>query len=61
MQVGDLVRYITTNDIGIIIDKEYECYRTTDDYAIKIYWLDGIDPEGDWYNEEDLEVINESR
>ena len=57
MQVGDLVRYTTTNDIGIIIDIEYECYRTVDDYAIKIDWLDGIDPEGDWYSEEDLEVI----
>ena len=54
MEVGDLVKYITTNDIGIVIDKEYACY---DDYAIKIYWLDGGDPDGDWYDEADLEVI----
>lgn len=58
MQVGDLVKYRGYNDIGIIIDKEYECYRTTDDYALKIYWFDqDCDPEGDWYDESDLEAI----
>ena len=57
MQIGDLVKYIATGEVGIILDKEYECYRTTDDYAVKIYWVDGSDPEGDWYDIDDLEAI----
>ena len=59
MQIGDLVKYIATGDVGIILDTEYECYRTTDDYAVKIYWLGDDDTGGDWYDIEDLEVICE--
>ena len=55
MQVGDLVTYIGTGEVGIILDKEYECYRE-DTY--KIYWLSDCDC--DWYDGSDLEVVSET-
>ena len=56
MQVGDLVRYIVTGEVGIILDKEYGCY---DDDCYKVYWLEDLDC--DWWDGSDLEVISECR
>ena len=56
MQIGDLVRYITTNECGIILDKEYASYKE-DTY--KVYWFS--DCAFDWWDGSDLEVISESR
>ena len=60
MQVGDLVKYIGSNDIGIILDKEYECYQE-DTY--KVYWFaDGLSAltyVSDWWDGSDLEAICE--
>lgn len=61
MQVGDLVKYIsltthTTNEYGIIIEKEYACYKE-DTY--KVYWFS--DCNCDWWDGSDLEVISESK
>tara|TARA_Y100001938_G_C8064714_1_gene419500 strand:+ start:440 stop:643 length:204 start_codon:yes stop_codon:yes gene_type:complete len=55
MKVGDLVKYKTTNDYGIILDKEYTCYNE-DTYMI--YWFSDCDC--DWWDGSDLEVISES-
>ena len=56
MQVGDLVTYIGTGEVGIILDKEYECYQE-DTY--KVYWF--CDPCAcDWYDGSDLEVVSET-
>ena len=58
MDIGDLVKYIASNEIGIIIDKEYECYQE-DTY--RVYWLTDEEPVDDWWDGSDLEVISESR
>ena len=55
MQVGDLVRHITTGEVGIILDKEYECYQE-DTY--KVYWLNDCDCY--WWDGSDLEVASEA-
>ena len=56
MQVGCLVRYISTGEVGIILDKEYGCY---DDDSYKVYWFS--DSCFDWWDGSELEVISESR
>jgi hypothetical protein len=60
VKVGDLVKYITTNDYGIILDKEYACEET-----YKVYWFNGSPlitfSALDWWDGGDLEVISESR
>jgi hypothetical protein len=54
MQIGDLVKYIASNDIGIILDKEYECYQE-DTY--KVYWFADDDWNDDWWDGSDLEAL----
>ena len=49
MQVGDLVKYISDNDLGIIIDK-------TKSGKYRVKWNDDCDG---WYNGRVLEVICE--
>ena len=52
MQVGDLVKYITSSDVGVIVDKEYSCYK---EETYKVYWLN--DGCCDWWDLSDLEVL----
>ena len=52
MQVGDLVKYSTSDDVGVIVDKEYPCYQ---EETYKIYWLN--DGDCDWFDADDLEVL----
>ena len=55
MQVGDLVRYIATNEIGIVIDKEYECYQ---EETYRVYWFTDLDEEiVEWWDGSDLEAL----
>ena len=48
LQVGDLVKYISDNDVGIIIDK-------TKSGKYRVKWIDD-DCDG-WYNGRVLEAI----
>ena len=60
MKVGDLVKYKTTNDYGIILDREYPEFETdTEDGIFFILWFNDYDC--DWWDGSDLEVISESR
>jgi len=66
MKVGDLVRYNTeyTSDpippVGIVV-----CVHENIWAPIKIHWSDHFNPgkgtRREWYSEEELEIINESR
>ena len=64
MQVGDLVRYMTGNDtLGIIIGGP--TYNVFDAKSWEIWWVgqhayDGK-PKMGWWDDDRLEVINESR
>ena len=60
MKIGDLVKYITTNDYGIILDREHLEFETdTDDGIFFVLWFNDYDC--DWWDGSDLEVISESR
>ena len=54
-KVGDLVKYIVTNDYGIILDIEHACYK---EETYKVYWF--YDSACDWWEGCDLVVISKS-
>ncbi len=60
MRVGDLVRLVLHNTIGIIFHIEHVPPRGVYDGRIR-YWAIWDDGRAEWSWEEELEVISESR
>ena len=57
MKVGDLVKWRgLKGEYGVILDRECPVYNEKVSF---VYWFN--DSDLDWYDNEDLEVISESK
>lgn len=62
--VGDLVSYIndaypTEDSVGLVLKVDPPSYEVFS--RIKVRWTDHLDSNRDWYREDELEIISESR
>ena len=57
MKVGDMIRHLRDNEIGLIIKDKRE-HKTQRKGSVFVWWSSNC---FSWYPKESLEVINESR